>query len=489
MELVGERIGNYCVTALIKKGGMGAVYMAEHPEIGRKVAIKVMFRTLDARSRDAERFLFEARAAANIDHPNVIDIYDFGRLDDGRPYLVMELLQGRELADVIHQRGKMPAAEVLPYLRQICAGLQAAHNAGIVHRDLKPENVFVLDRQPLAVRVLDFGIAKTQTWPGASLTGTGKIVGTPLVIAPEQASCESAAISPRTDLYSLGVILYWMLAGKPPFSRDAPVVLVARHILTPPPPLQEVEPSVPPGVADLVNQCLEKLPERRPATASEVAARFARALGEETGEHELEVVPWEQVRCVELRGSPTPREMGLSTSASTGLRSVDRQTAVLEEARPRTGTDLDVPGLEPVFEQPPPEEAPAHLPTPTEMETRDTSSPGRRGLVAAALVLLAVGAGLYARSAMRRSTTPSPQGADLAQAATSLPDQQVAPDTMAPRPADSRPTPRGPDARTKKPRPAADRRPRKPPNKLRKCPESRVGESTMDPFGTRCRKK
>ena len=158
--LVGEKVGNYVITSLIGRGGMGEVYLAQHPEIGRKVAIKVVAPELLTTEHLAARFLAEARAVARIGHPNVVDIYDFGRLQSGRLYYVMELLKGRELRKVLQDRGKFSAAEVLPYLTQISAGLQAAHERGVIHRDLKPENVFVLDVKPLTIKLLDFGIAK-----------------------------------------------------------------------------------------------------------------------------------------------------------------------------------------------------------------------------------------------------------------------------------------------------------------------------------------
>ncbi len=499
-DLVGERIGNYRVARLIKKGGMGAVYLAEHPEIGRKVAIKVMYRSLDEESRDAERFLFEARAAANIDHPNVIDIYDFGRLDDGRPYLVMELLTGHELEGLIHQRGKMSAAEVLPYLQQICAGLQAAHNAGIVHRDLKPENVFVLERKPLAIRLLDFGIAKTQTWSGASLTGTGKIVGTPLVIAPEQAACESAAISPQTDLYSLGVILFWLLAGEPPFPRDSPVVLVARHILAPPRPLLEVAPTVPDGVAALVDQCLEKAPADRPATANEVVGRFATALDREP--EELPVVPWEEARTGELwvakpPAAGEPGEAAEQDSTTVGASSASTSavtSAVTRRHAPAAGhgTDLDVPGLDTAFKEASEERPPEAALTTAADTARGARTPARRSWHLAALVLLvAVGAVLVAMAAKNDPAPQAPDGA-VAPADAAVPDAALAP---AP---DSRPAPdaridRAPELRAQQaPRRPGGRKvprpPRRPGARKDRCSESRVGESTMNPFGKACPK-
>jgi len=280
--LLGKKIGNYVVVRLLGAGGMGEVYLAEHPQIGRKVAIKVLAAHLLTTAQLATRFLDEARAVARIDHPNVIDLYDFGTLEDGRPYYMMEVLKGQELRAVIETRRKLTAQELWPYLEQICAGLQAAHDSGVVHRDLKPENVFILDRQPLTLKLLDFGIAKLlEVEQGSGLTSSGMVMGTPLFIAPEQALGQPERISPRTDLYSLGVILYWMLAGQPPFSHDANAILLAMHIRDAPPPLRELEPSIPPPIAALVEHCLAKEPEGRPASAAELARTFAAALAAE----------------------------------------------------------------------------------------------------------------------------------------------------------------------------------------------------------------
>ncbi len=186
-EQVGQQIGNYVITAPIGAGGMGAVYLAEHPEIGRRVAVKLLPAHLGLQPGFADRFRAEARAVALIEHPNVIEIYDYGQTEAGQLYYTMELLRGRELREVMDEGGAMPADQVLGYLVQICAALQAAHDCGVVHRDLKPENIFVLHRQPPQVKLLDFGLAKlTAADPGSSQTATGLIMGTPLTIAPEQ---------------------------------------------------------------------------------------------------------------------------------------------------------------------------------------------------------------------------------------------------------------------------------------------------------------
>ncbi len=282
--LEGQRMGNYVAEGLIGRGGMGSVYMARHPEIGRRVAVKVLSPELASMPQAVERFIAEAKAIAAIEHPNVIDIYDFGRMDNGRAYHVMELLKGKELAAVMKRKGRWTPEELLPLLRQICGGLQAAHDKGIVHRDLKPENIFLLDRGPVTVKILDFGIAKIlEAQQDASATPPGTVIGTPMVIAPEQAAGDTKSVGTWTDIYSLGVIIYWMLAGRPPFVDKASGVLLAKHILHDPPDLREVEPTVPRSLAGLVHLCLAKDPEDRPESARKIAQAFAIALGEDPG--------------------------------------------------------------------------------------------------------------------------------------------------------------------------------------------------------------
>ena len=279
--LIGHKIGNYVISDKLGEGGMGTVYLALHPKIERKVAVKVLAPHLSVHPRISERFHSEAKALSRIEHPNIIEVYDYGALEDGRLFYVMEFLRGQELGQVMVDRGRLEAAEMLPYLEQICAGLQAAHDNGVVHRDLKPENIFVLDRQPMSIKLLDFGIAKLLDPDQAegSITHTGVVMGTPLYISPEQAAGDVHRIGPRTDIYSLGVILYWMLGGRPPFVERTPALLMAQHITLPPPPLAQVEPLVPPAVAAAVEQCLEKDPARRPGSAMELFTAFATACG------------------------------------------------------------------------------------------------------------------------------------------------------------------------------------------------------------------
>ncbi len=291
-ELIGKEIGNYVLMELLGKGGMGSVYRAEHPRIEKQVAVKILSEHFLQQPMAAQRFESEARLISRIDHPNIIEIFDFGTLEDGRLYYVMEMLKGQELRKVMKKKRRMPPAVVLPYLEQICAALQAAHDQGVIHRDLKPENIFVLDRDPLALKVLDFGVAKLlETNAGVETTAAGVVVGTPLLVAPEQAASQPDKICQATDLYSLGVLLYWILSGRPPFVADAPGILMAMHIMDDPPLITDRNPNIPIKVARVIHKCLQKDPAKRPASADEVYASFAKAVAESEASDESDASP------------------------------------------------------------------------------------------------------------------------------------------------------------------------------------------------------
>jgi serine/threonine-protein kinase len=277
--MIGRQIGNYRVLRQIGEGGMGEVYLAEHPRVGRQVAIKVLPAGETRHPNAVVRFEAEARALSLIQHPNVIDLYDFGELGDGGYYIVMELLRGRDLARILADGGAIGTGALRPYLTQICSALDAAHRRGVVHRDLKPENIFVLDPgDPIRLKVLDFGLAKLlPAQHGPRLTRSGIMVGTPLFLAPEQAAGNSANVTPQADIYSLGVVLYNMVAGRPPFVGDEPAALVAMHLYDPPPPLEERAPDLAPGVADLIHLCLEKRPDDRPPSVAQLVQMYEAA--------------------------------------------------------------------------------------------------------------------------------------------------------------------------------------------------------------------
>ncbi len=277
--LIGKRIGNYIISKTLGRGGMGVVFVAEHPSIGRRVAVKFLARSYAASSEMSARFSEEARTAASLQHPNVVDILDFGELD-GRPYYVMELLEGEDLAAVIKREKRFSVSEITRYLEPVAAALDAAHARGIVHRDLKPANIFVLSGSPPRVKLMDFGIAKLLDRAKKKLTTRtldGQILGTPTHMAPEQAMGAVSEICCQTDLYALGVILYEMIAGVQPFRHESAVVLMAMHARDPFVPIEQHRVDCDLEVAAIVERCLAKSPADRPESVREVMGVFRRA--------------------------------------------------------------------------------------------------------------------------------------------------------------------------------------------------------------------
>jgi hypothetical protein len=265
--------GRYRVTKALGSGGMGTVYRAEHVHMKKAVAVKILHKHMTALPEVVARFEREAVAAGRIEHANVAGATDFGRLDDGSFYLVLEYIEGESLSSLLGAGGSLPALRALVITRQIADGLAAAHAVGIIHRDLKPENVMLLERDGVRdyVKVLDFGIAKVpvEESEGQKLTQIGTIFGTPQYMSPEQG--QGHTVDARADLYALGVMLYEMLAGKLPFFADDLVVLITRHITEQPPPLPE---GIHPAVGNLVFQLLEKDPANRVQTATELVERI-----------------------------------------------------------------------------------------------------------------------------------------------------------------------------------------------------------------------
>ncbi len=263
--LIGRVIGDkYGVRAVIGEGGMGTVYEAEHLTIGRKVAIKVLNRAHLGRREAVARFHQEARAAGAIGHPNICEIYDVGNLDDGSPYLVMERLHGKTLADRINLEGALPFEDVITALTQVLSALVAAHHKNIIHRDVKPENIFLSERVGCTpvVKILDFGISKFEGEdPDLSLTRTGMVMGTPFYMAPEQARGE--IIDHRVDVYACGVMLYEALTGRRPFIANNYNALVVQILATQPKDPREIRPAIPAGFVPLIFKALAKKREDR----------------------------------------------------------------------------------------------------------------------------------------------------------------------------------------------------------------------------------
>jgi serine/threonine protein kinase len=267
----GKTIGQYRMTGLIGRGGMGAVYAAEHVLLGRPAAIKVLLPELSQKQDIVMRFFNEARAATAIRHPGIIEIYDFGWTPEGAAFIVMERLVGETLGQRSSRvRLRWPA--VLAIARQIAGALAAAHATGIVHRDLKPDNVFLVSDPEVPggerIKLLDFGIAKLADSSLANMTGTGTLMGTPTYMAPEQ--CRGVAIDHRVDLYALGCVIYELCCGRPPYFGDGTGDLLVAHIHLPVPQMAVYNPEVPPPLERLVQRLLAKAPADRISSGKEL---------------------------------------------------------------------------------------------------------------------------------------------------------------------------------------------------------------------------
>lgn len=272
--LLGQLVGEYRVEELIGLGGMGVVYRGRHPIIGREVAIKVLRPELAAGPDYTQSMLREALAATEIDHRGIVNVFAFGELSDGRQYMVMEHLRGEPLSQFIRREAPLEPARLVWMLDQILEALGAAHASGVVHRDLKPSNLFLHQpRQgPGAVKLLDFGLARRSR--SASNTGDGAVVGTPRYISPEQV--RGVRADARADLYSLGVIAFELATGRRPFEPADVAGLLAAHLRVAPPRASTLRPELPPALDQLIARLLEKNPDQRFQTASEVRAELER---------------------------------------------------------------------------------------------------------------------------------------------------------------------------------------------------------------------
>jgi len=259
----GTRLGEYEIEEALGGGGMGEVFSAVHPKIGKRAAIKVLKKEL-SNPFNVERFSDEAKVVNTIGHPNIVDIFAFGEMPDGRCYFVMELLVGETLRERI-ARGRMGVDEVRAIVKPLMRALEAAHHKGVIHRDLKPDNVFLVEvpGEKPTVKLLDFGIAKLANADHRiERTKSGVMVGTPQYIAPEQA--KGKEIDHRADIYSLGGIVFEMLTGRPPFEADNAMEMVAKHLMEAPPKPSSVVPTLPPELDALVIAMLAKEPAQRP---------------------------------------------------------------------------------------------------------------------------------------------------------------------------------------------------------------------------------
>jgi serine/threonine protein kinase len=272
-SLLGKTLGSYQLRSVLGSGGMGTVYLAEQPRIGKQVAIKVLREDLAKNAVAVERFFLEARLVNQIRSEHIVDVLDFHQEHGGLHYLIMELLEGESLRTRMLRSGHLTELEARLIGHQVAKGLAAAHAVKVVHRDLKPDNIFLIQRgeQPDFVKLLDFGVANSAGNPG--LTEYGLIIGTPLYMAPEQIEARPTTFA--ADVYSLGCILFEMVAGVPPFERGNDLSAVMRaHLVSEPPALGTMA-TVSPEYAALVHRCLAKKPEQRFASTAELAAALA----------------------------------------------------------------------------------------------------------------------------------------------------------------------------------------------------------------------
>jgi eukaryotic-like serine/threonine-protein kinase len=286
-QIIGQTVGNYLVTQKVGEGGMGSVYLAEHPTIGKKVALKVLHAEFSSNPEVAERFFTEAKAVNAIGHPNIVDIVDYGVIQTGPAgrdrlvYFIMEYLHGITLTQAIQTQSPLPPERALSIALQVADALAASHKTNIIHRDLKPDNIILINRgrEQDFVKLLDFGIAKLTGSDGLSShkTRTGLVLGTPAYMSPEQ--CEGRAnVDHRTDVYALGVVLYEMLVGRVPFIGDGYGEILVQHLTQQPVPPSQYR-MMSPHIEAVVLKALEKRPDMRYPTMDE----FMRAMADPVG--------------------------------------------------------------------------------------------------------------------------------------------------------------------------------------------------------------
>jgi serine/threonine-protein kinase len=271
-------VGKYRVERLLGQGGMGAVFAASHELLGQRVAVKVLLSDVAGSPEGQQRFLNEARAAARLDSEHVARVMDVGMLEGGLPYMVLEYLEGGDLAQALEAHGKLPVAEAVDYLIQTCEALAQAHGAGIVHRDLKPSNLFLARRQDgtSRVKVLDFGISKISEGAQApkALTQTSSMLGTPHYMSPEQFVAPKS-VDLRTDIWQMGIILYELVSGAPPFRGETFGQVMFASMQGPVPSLSDAGPDVPKGLVQVFARCVEREASKRFGSAVELAVALA----------------------------------------------------------------------------------------------------------------------------------------------------------------------------------------------------------------------
>ena len=337
--LVGQTLAEkYLIEHLIKRGGMGAVYRGKHVLMDKTVAIKVLRPSLAGDDVIVARFSREAKAASRISHPHAVSVTDFGEAENGVVFLVMEYLDGRTLKDIIRNEGPMPMDRAAEITRQVSGALDAAHQQGVVHRDLKSDNIMLSQTNGGDwAKVLDFGIAKIQQPEGVrdhDITAPNLVIGTPQYMSPEQCS-QTSPIDSRSDVYSLGVIIYEMLSGRVPFTGESPTVIMMKQVQDPPPSILDARPDLPETVNKLIERALAKQPADRFQTAGELSQALTNATNEMGAGASAVVVP-----PVAVTASNAPVDVVVDDPDEvTVVQARDEATVV----KPRGGRQLHIP--------------------------------------------------------------------------------------------------------------------------------------------------
>lgn len=424
-DLIGQTLGNYRIESQLGAGGMGEVYRAVHVRLDRAVAIKVLHANQAADPTFQARFLREARAAAALSHPNIVEVFDFGE-QDGASYLVMELIPDGSLRTLLRQRSTGRGWSLglgVDLVRQAAEGLAYAHAHGMIHRDIKPDNLLLRRLDALdpsergataeryELKISDFGLARLVD-EGGELTVTGMVMGTPTYMSPEQ--CQGGELDGRSDLYSLGVVLYEVATGAPPFRVKTLSEAVFKHISAPPVPPREIRPDLPEALEDVIMRCLEKRPEDRFATGTGLADALDGALGDT----ELRTII--TTHDAAASATPTPAALADSTAPTVaeskpGRRaSTPRQPTIVSSPRkPTNAPALRKPGAASSSRNPasaPSPRKPAVAATPQDAEDNATIR-ASRAVVPAPRAATARASGTADASKKAAARWPQPDGA------------------------------------------------------------------------------
>jgi serine/threonine-protein kinase len=299
-----RQLGQYRLKQRLGSGGMGEVYLAEHQMMKRPCAVKLIRPEKAGDPRILARFEREVRATAKLSHWNSIDIYDYGRTADGTFYYVMEFLPGHNIGEMVEEYGTIPAGRAIYLMDQVCAALAEAHGVGLVHRDIKPANIFCAYRGGVfdVAKLLDFGLAKptVEVNGETQLTMEGTVTGSPLFMSPEQASGDDS-VDARSDIYSLGAVLYYMLTGQPPFLFDNPLKVMIAHASQEVVPPRQINPELPIELEEIVLRCLEKDPEHRFQDVSQLRRAMSEANVNDLWSSDLAAEWWSCNGCPERK--------------------------------------------------------------------------------------------------------------------------------------------------------------------------------------------